>query len=135
MKYLLDSNACVAYLRSRSSPVYRHLQAQAPKDIALCAVVKEELYYGAQRSVNPARSLAHLTQFFTPYISLPFDDAAAEVAGRIRAHLAARGTPIGANDLLIAAIAITHDLTLVTHNTREFSRVAEVRLVDWETQP
>ena len=60
------------------------------------------------------------------------EDRAAEVYGRIRADLAARGTPIGANDLLIAAIALAHTLTLVTHNTGEFSRVARLLLEDWE---
>jgi tRNA(fMet)-specific endonuclease VapC len=63
---------------------------------------------------------------------LPFDDAAAEAYGRLRAELARRGTPIGPNDLMIAAIALAHDLTLVTHNTAEFSRVSGLRLEDWE---
>ena len=134
MKYLLDTNACVVYLRSPNSPVHRRLNTQSPTDIALCAVVKEELYYGALRSTDPARSLAQLIHFFAPYVSLSLDDPAAEIAARIRADLAARGMPIGTNDLLIAAIALAHDLALVTHNTREFSRVAGLRLEDWEAQ-
>ena len=63
---------------------------------------------------------------------MPFDDIAAEIYGRIRAHLATQGTPIGANDLQIASISLAHDLILVTHNTREFSRVPRLRLEDWE---
>ena len=64
--------------------------------------------------------------------SLPFDDAAAEAYGRLRAELARRGMPIGPNDLMIAAIALAYGFTLVTHNTSEFSRVPGLRLEDWE---
>ena len=76
-----------------------------------------------------------LQTFFNPYVSLPFDDAAAEAYGRIRADLAIRGALIGPNDLLIAAIAVASGLTLVTHNTGEFSRVAGLPLEDWEVVP
>jgi tRNA(fMet)-specific endonuclease VapC len=115
--------------------VRQHLHALRPDDIAVCAPVKAELFYGAARSADPPRTLAALQAFFSPYVSLPFDDAAAEAYGRIRADLATRGTLIGPNDLLIAAIAVTSGLTLVTHNTGEFSRVAGLPLEDWEVVP
>ena len=70
--------------------------------------------------------------FFARYRSLPFDDSAAETYGRIRGDLESRGTPIGAMDLLIAAIGLANNLTVVTHNLREFSRIAGLRTVDWE---
>jgi tRNA(fMet)-specific endonuclease VapC len=73
-----------------------------------------------------------LRRFSEPFSSLPFDDDAAEVYGRIRTQLEKSGKPIGPNDLLIAAIAIAHDATLVTHNTGEFSRVEDLRYEDWE---
>ena len=85
--------------------------------------------------MTPSRRLPsyqHLSTFFEPYESLPFDDAAAAEYGRIRAQLAAAGTPIGPNDLMIAAIARDRQLTLVTHNTREFSRVSGLLMEDWE---
>jgi tRNA(fMet)-specific endonuclease VapC len=66
------------------------------------------------------------------YISLPFDDPAAEEYARVRAHLANQGTPIGPNDLIIAATALANQLTLVTHNTAEFSRVPGLTLEDWQ---
>ena len=66
------------------------------------------------------------------FVSLPFDDAAASVYAIIRAHLESAGTPIGPYDLQIAAIALANGLTLVTHNTREFSRVPGLLLEDWE---
>ncbi len=65
--------------------------------------------------------------------SAPFDDASAEAYGRLRADLAAEGMLIGPNDLMIAAIALTHGLIVVTHNTAEFSRVAGLTLEDWQT--
>lgn len=70
--------------------------------------------------------------FLDQFVSLPFDDKAALVYGRVRAQLATQGTPIGPNDLMIAAIAIANDVTLVTRNTREFGRVAGLRIEDWE---
>ena len=65
-------------------------------------------------------------------MSLPFDDLAAEAYGRIRARLEQAGQLIGPNDLLIAAIAVAHQVTLVTHNTREFQRVEGLQIDDWE---
>ena len=84
------------------------------------------------KSNNPTRTLALQEEFLSCFLSLPFDDAAAIAFGRIRARLAALGTPIGPYDLQIAAIALTNDLTLVTHNIREFSRVRGLRIEDWE---
>ena len=132
MKYLLDTNACVTFLRDRDSLVGQKLKSVRYADVVLCAVVKAELYYGVQRSAFPARNLAQLNDFLMNFGSLPFDDRAAEEYGRLRAELARAGTPIGPNDLLIAAIALAHHLTLVTHNLSEFSRVAGLALEDWE---
>jgi tRNA(fMet)-specific endonuclease VapC len=91
-----------------------------------------ELYYGADRSTQTERNLAILERFFSQFAVLPLDPAAARVAGRIRAELLASGTPIGPYDFQIAAIAIVNNLTLVTHNTREFSRVSGLAIEDWE---
>ena len=78
------------------------------------------------------RTRARQQAFLVPFVSLPFDDSAAEVYGRVRAQLEAAGTPIGPYDLQIAAIALANDLVLVTHNTQEFSRISGLRIVDWE---
>ena len=85
------------------------------------------------RSNNPVKSLQIQQEFLQQFISIPFDDAAAMVYGTIRANLAKAGTPIGPNDLQIAAIALANELTLVTHNTREFSRIQGLKLEDWES--
>ena len=91
-----------------------------------------ELYYGAYRSTQSERNLALLERFFSQFAVLPLDTTAAKVAGRIRSELSVNGTPIGPSDLLIAAIALVNNLTLVTHNTREFSRVGGLVIEDWE---
>ncbi len=132
MIYLLDTNTCIRYLNASNSGVATRMAELQPTNIAVCSVVKAELFFGAMRSRNPARTLAIQQQFLNRFVSLPFDDAAAEVYGQIRANLASLGTPIGPNDLLIAAIALANDLTLVTHNTREFARVEGLTIEDWE---
>ena len=131
--YLLDSNVCIRLLNeSASSNMARKLAELTPDDIRLCSVVKSELYYGAYKSTRRERNLANLNRFFSQFISLPFDDNAASIAGQVRAQLDVIGTPIGSNDLLIAAIALSNDLTLVTHNTREFGRINGLKYEDWE---
>ena len=132
MRYLLDTNVCARYLNGRSLLIRERLQSTNVEEIAVCSVVKAELFYGAMRSNNPTRTLARQQEFLKLFVSLPFDDSTALVYGRIRAELLASGTPIGPNDFQIAAIALTHNLTLVTHNTREFSRVSGLAIEDWE---
>ncbi|RUS94633.1 hypothetical protein DSM106972_092700 [Dulcicalothrix desertica PCC 7102] len=84
------------------------------------------------RSNDMERTLTRQQQFLNLFVSLPFDDAAAIIYGRIRAELTELGTPIGPNDFQIAAIAMANNLILVTHNTGEFSRVPSLPLEDWE---
>lgn len=132
MTYLLDTNACIRYLNGRSENIRQHLEATQPEDIVLCSVVKAELFYGAMKSAKPEENLAKQHRFVSRFISLPFDDHAAEAYSRIRARLEKSGTPIGPNDLLIAAIAVVNDVILVTHNTDEFGRVEGLKLEDWE---
>lgn len=98
----------------------------------MCSVVKMELFYGALRSNNPTRTLERQQEFLGQFVSLPFGDEAAVVCSQIRARLANAGTPISAYDLQIAAIPQANNLTLVTHNTREFRRVNGLQIEDWE---
>jgi tRNA(fMet)-specific endonuclease VapC len=131
--FLLDTTVCIGVLKGHAGIAAR-LSQLTPAEVRLCAVVKAELCYGAWASENPAKNLSTLDRFVTPYLSLPFDDACADSYGRLRAELRRQGMPIGANDLLIAATALAHDLILVTHNTREFSRVPHLRFEDWEAE-
>jgi tRNA(fMet)-specific endonuclease VapC len=132
MKYLLDSNVCIQYLNQRSEKIIQRLQDLSDIDIVVCSIVKAELFYGAMRTNNPAKTLQKQQKFLDRFISLKFDDECAVIYGEIRSKLAAKGTAIGNNDLHIAAIAMANNLTLITHNTREFSRVDNLKLEDWE---
>jgi tRNA(fMet)-specific endonuclease VapC len=133
MTYLLDTNTCVRYLNGRSPAVLRRLNTTPESEIRVCSVVKLELRYGALRSNFVQKTLEQQEKFLGRFESLSFDDAAHFHAARIRADLAHAGTPVGPYDLLIAAIALANDLILVTHNTREFGRISNLKIEDWET--
>lgn len=94
--------------------------------------MKSELYFGAMKSQRIDGNLKRLEELFCVFPSVPFCDQAAILFGEIRASLQKRGIPIGPYDTQIAAIALEHDFTLVTHNTKEFSRVEKLKLEDWE---
>ena len=130
--WLPDTNVWIRYLNPQASPVKACFLRYPADQIFLCDVVKAELYYGAFKSMRREENLALLDELSNGFLSLPFDGNAAHHFGRIRAGLAKAGNPIGPYDLQIAAIALSHSLTLVTHNTREFSRVAGLHLEDWE---
>lgn len=134
MTYMLDTNACIRYLNGRSESLRQQISLRRPEEIVVCSVVKAELFYGARKSNNPQRSLEKQYRFVNRFESLPFGDEAAEAYGQIRTKLEKRGTPIGPNDLLIAAIAIVNEVVLVTHNTREFGRVEGLKYEDWENE-
>jgi len=135
MTYLLDTNTCIKYLNGRSENIRLNLESRNSVDIVLCSIVKAKLYYGAMKSQNPEKTLTKLNQFLERFISLPFDDDASKAYGKIRAKLEKKGTPIGPNDLLIAATALASNVTLVTNNTKEFGRVEGLELEDWEVLP
>ena len=134
MKYLLDSNACIGWLRLIQPNLVSRIKQEPPTNLAICSIVVGELIYGAERAAVAyrANNRIRVEQLRQQFVSVPFDDSAAEEYGRVRAHLATVGAPIGPNDLMIAAISLAHGLILVTHNTKEFSRVPGLSLEDWE---
>ena len=131
MRYLLDTNICIALVHRPEPLLKQKLGEKRPQDLVLCSIVKAELLYGARKSQRVAENLKELDAFFAPFDSIPFDDKAADFYGANRALLAKAGTPIGINDLFIASIALAHDLTIVTRNTKEFVRVPGLRLESW----
>ena len=132
MRFLPDTNVWIRHLNPAPSTVKTRLSAHAPSEIVLCDVVKAELYYGAYRSARREENLALLSILFSSIDSFPFDGEAARIFGELRADLMQRGTPIGPYDIQIAATALANHCTLVTHNTREFSRIDGLKLEDWE---
>ena len=114
--------------------VAQKLAAPPPTEIVLSAITVAELVRGAYRSLQVADNLDKVNALIAQFTCPPLDQVAAAHAGRIDAELTAIGSRIGPYDTLIAATAIAHNLTLVTHNTGEFSRVAGLRLEDWEDE-
>jgi tRNA(fMet)-specific endonuclease VapC len=132
MKYLLDTNTCIRYMNGRSVAIRQKLPTIPARDIVVCSVVRGELAYGAAKSQTPQESAARQARFLQPYATLPYDDLAAQEYGRIRAYLEKAGILIGPYDMQIAAIAIVHNLIVITHNTGEFSRIPRLKIEDWE---
>jgi tRNA(fMet)-specific endonuclease VapC len=134
VNFLLDTNAVVALLRNKPATVRdRFRAAQASGDyLAVPSVVRYVLWYGVQKSSHVTENTERLRIFLSGDLDfLPFDDEDAQSAGRVRADLESRGTPIGPYDLLIAGQALQRGLTVVTANTSEFSRVSGLGWVDW----
>jgi tRNA(fMet)-specific endonuclease VapC len=129
MKFLLDANAVIGLLAGQAR-LLRNVRRRRPDDVGLSVIATHELYFGAFRSTRTTINLDRIDAL--QFELVLFDRNDARVAGAIRAELAARGTPIGAYDVLIAAQARSRDLTLVTHNVSEFSRVPGLRWEDWE---
>jgi tRNA(fMet)-specific endonuclease VapC len=130
MRYLLDTNAVTTLLNDARSKLARRARREQPADIAIPAVAMHELFYGAFKSDRAAQNVALIDSLQFVVIELDKEDA--RRSGEVRALLAAKGTPIGPYDVLIAGQAISRNMVLVTHNTIEFSRVPGLRAEDWQ---
>ena len=130
-RYMLDTNIVAYAKNNRPEVVYERMSRFDPEDLCVSVITLAELEYGVFNSSNPERNQLALTLFLANIEVVPFNDDAAVEYGRIRADLKRKGTPIGANDLMIAAHAKSLGVTLVTSNTREFERVEGLMLEDW----
>ena len=131
MRYLLDTNICIFLIRNKSPRVLSELRKHNPSDLCISTITVAELEYGCDRSAKPEKNRFALTEFFSPFTLLPFDEVAARAYGRVRTDLEKVGTPIGSMDLLIAAHAVSQQMIVVTNNTREFKRVKGLAVEDW----
>lgn len=131
LKFLLDTNVCVAFLDGVSPKLGDRWLATPAEDLALCSVVKAELFHGAWASQDPLANRARLERFFSAMASVPFEDRAAQLYGELVASLARKGKGIGMADTMIAATALAQDLTLVTRNGRHFNRIPGLRVATW----
>lgn len=130
MRYLLDTNAAIALLKEHPQ-MLSHVRSVGRSSLLVCAPVEAELWFGVAKSTQQDHNRKRLLTLLEWLPSLPFEGQATQHFGDIRAHLARQGTPIGPYDLQIASIALAHDLTVVTHNTREFARVPGLKVEDW----
>ena len=129
--YLLDTNICIFAMKNTYPVLSQKLFRISPSEIFVSSVTVGELEYGCFKSKWGERTKNIMNLFLAAYTILPFDRDDAAVFGRIRAELAKTGSPIGPYDLQIAAQGISKGLTVVTHNTGEFSRVSGIALEDW----
>lgn len=129
MRYLLDTNACIALLDRSDPQLERRVRQQRAPDVGLSSLVTFELYYGAFKSRRAGDNIARLDSVGLEVV--PFDAADARSAGAVRAELERSGLPIGPCDILIAGQARARGLVLVTANTREFARVDGLACEDW----
>ena len=134
MRYLLDTNACIALINGKPSGARARFEKALDDgaEIFVPAVAAYELWYGVAKSGRPEKNAKRVETFFAgPVALLPFEDGDARAAGVVRAALEIAGKPIGAYDVLIAGQALRNELTLVTSNQREFSRVKGLLWEDW----
>lgn len=119
-------NAWIHHLKHAASPIRLRLAQLTPADVVTCSIVRAELLHGAEKYGRADRPRAVVAQTLEPFASLPFDDAAAEPYAAIRHELESTGDVIGPFDLLIAAICVANNCTLVTSNVDEFSRIQQL---------
>jgi len=128
-RYLLDANAVIGLLNDASSNLAQRARRENPADMAISAIVAHELFYGAFKSRRAVQNVGLVDAL--QFAVLEFDKEDARQAGKIRALLASKGTPIGPYDVLIAGQAMARNMVLVTRNTDEFERIPGLRLEDW----
>ena len=131
IEYLLDTNTCIALINGTNQNVAAKRESIQDGQVAVPSVVAFELAYGVAKSTRRSQNQAALSTFLSALDVMAFDHHDADSAGWIKSQLEAAGTPIGAYDLLIAGQALARDLTIVTNNMREFSRVPGLKVEDW----
>jgi len=131
MKLLLDTNICIYIIKRKPAAVLERFLDYQIGDIGISSITLSELRYGVAKSSHREKNAKALDEFTIPLEVVPYDEAAANVYGDIRASLEKDGTPIGSMDMLIASHAVSLGIPLVTNNTREFLRIPSLNLIDW----
>lgn len=131
MRYLLDTDICIYIIKNHSPEILERFREHSPQDVAISTITLFELHYGVEKSQYRQRSAGALDKFLMPLNIIDLDRPAAVEAAAIRAQLEKQGISIGPYDLLIAGLARSRDMTLVTNNTKEFAQVADLCLENW----
>jgi tRNA(fMet)-specific endonuclease VapC len=135
LRYMLDTNIASYLMHGGYPHLEQRLRRERVDAVCISAITRAELRYGVARPLPAATRLEReVERFLQGIVVLPWDAAAADAYGPVRATLEHAGQPIGALDTQIAAHALIADLTLITHNVREFRRVAGLRIQDWTTE-
>lgn len=129
--WMLDTDTCSYILRAHPAGAAARFRQSAPDEIGMSSVVLAELYYGAALLSNRAVLRRNIEEFASGLLLLPWDSAAADHYGEIRAALERKGASIGGMDLMIAAHARSKNAVLVTNNMKHFRRVPDLKLENW----
>ena len=131
MKYFLDTNICIYYLKGLYTKLKEKLLNHNPEMIVIPYMTKAELLYGAEKSERKEENLEKINEFLLPYRIQGFNDAETTVYAIIRKELEEDGNPIGPNDMIIASIVLANSGILVTKNTKEYDRIKGLEIEDW----
>lgn len=131
MTHFLDTNTCIYFLKGQFPGIEAKLRSLNPERIKIPSIVKAELFYEIAKSERKKENLAQISEFLFPYETIPFDGAAAELYGELRARLESKGQIIGPNDLIVAATVLSRQGRLVTRDLLEFSRIEGLKTEDW----
>jgi tRNA(fMet)-specific endonuclease VapC len=131
MKYYLDTNICIYFLKGMYPILLKKLMSKNPEDIKIAAMVKAELIYGAEKSKKCEENIEKIKCFLLPFEVISFDENAAVYYAKIRSVLEKTGGIIGPNDLIIAATVMSNKGTLITNNEKEFNRIDELEIENW----
>lgn len=134
MKYFLNTNTCIYFLKGQSETIQQRLYLHSPAQIAIPSIVKSELLLGAYKSRNKKKNTEIVESFLAPFSVAGFDDNESSVYAEIRSELEKKGKVIGPNDLIIASIVLSNNGVLVTNNEKEFKRIAALRVENWLKQ-
>jgi len=132
LKFLMDTDTCI-YLLNGNQNIKNQITRVGVEAIAVSVMTKGELYFGAYNSNRVKTNLERIQLFFEPPAPevLPLDDVVMDCFGKFKAELRRKGQPVGDTDLLIAGVAISRRLTLVTNNTKHFNRIPGISLENW----
>lgn len=131
MSFLLDTNICIYIIKKKPQSVIDKLNRLEFNQISISSITVAELEYGVCKSSMPDRNRTSLNEFLIPFAIVNFDSTASVMYGIIRSELERKGIPIGSLDMLIAAQAMSLDVTLVTNNEKEFSRIDGLKIENW----
>jgi tRNA(fMet)-specific endonuclease VapC len=131
MKVMLDTNTCIAIIKRKPPQVLKRFNAYKVGEIGISWVTLAELEFGVAKSQHIQKNQEALDEFILPLEIANFDREVARVYGQIRAILEKKGSPIGSLDTMIGAHAVALGVTLATNNTKEFSRIKGLTIVDW----
>ncbi len=131
MMFLIDTNICIYIMNDHPPEVIQKFREMGIGNICISSITVSELQYGAYKSKQIQKNIKRLAEFLSPFEILAYDENAARCYGEIRSQLEKKGNVIGPLDLLIAAHALSENLTLITNNEKEFKRVKSLKVKNW----